>query len=57
MRFVARLRGEVKFDGVEALVDQIQRDCDDRPRGAPRGLTAGLTTVGQGTAARAMRQT
>jgi riboflavin kinase/FMN adenylyltransferase len=28
VRFVARLRGEVKFDGVEALVAQIQLDCD-----------------------------
>ena len=29
VRFVARLRGEVKFDDVDALVEQIQRDCDD----------------------------
>lgn len=29
VRFVARLRGEEKFDSVEALVEQIQRDCDD----------------------------
>ena len=29
VRFVARLRGEVKFDSVEALVEQIHRDCDD----------------------------
>jgi len=29
VRFVARLRGEVKFDGVDALVEQIRRDCDD----------------------------
>ncbi len=29
VRFVARLRGEVKFDGVDALVAQIARDCDD----------------------------
>ena len=28
VRFVTRLRGEVKFDSVEALVEQIQRDCD-----------------------------
>ena len=27
-----RLRGEVKFDGVEALVEQIGRDCDAGPR-------------------------
>jgi riboflavin kinase / FMN adenylyltransferase len=27
--FVARLRGEVKFDSVEALVAQMHRDCDD----------------------------
>ena len=26
--FVARLRGEVKFDGVEALIEQIGRDCE-----------------------------
>jgi riboflavin kinase/FMN adenylyltransferase len=29
VRFVARLRGEVKYDGVEALVEQIRRDCDE----------------------------
>ena len=29
VRFVARLRGEEKFDTVEALVDQIHRDCYD----------------------------
>jgi riboflavin kinase/FMN adenylyltransferase len=29
VRFVARLRGEVKFDGVDALVAQIQLDCDE----------------------------
>ncbi|MFL6204161.1 MAG: bifunctional riboflavin kinase/FAD synthetase [Acidimicrobiales bacterium] len=29
VRFVARLRGEERFDGVEALVAQIRRDCDD----------------------------
>jgi riboflavin kinase/FMN adenylyltransferase len=29
VRFVARLRGEVRFDGVEPLVAQIQRDCDE----------------------------
>jgi riboflavin kinase / FMN adenylyltransferase len=29
VRFVARLRGEEKFDGVDALVEQIRRDCDD----------------------------
>jgi len=28
VRFVARLRGEEKFDGVEPLVAQIRRDCD-----------------------------
>jgi riboflavin kinase/FMN adenylyltransferase len=28
VRFVARLRGEVKFDGVDALVEQMQVDCD-----------------------------
>jgi riboflavin kinase/FMN adenylyltransferase len=28
VRFVARLRGEEKFDGIEALVAQIQLDCD-----------------------------
>ena len=27
--FVDRLRGEVKFDSVEALIEQIGRDCDD----------------------------
>jgi riboflavin kinase/FMN adenylyltransferase len=29
VRFVARLRGEERFDSVEALVEQIRRDCDD----------------------------
>lgn len=28
VRFVARLRGEERFDTVEALIDQMQRDCD-----------------------------
>jgi riboflavin kinase / FMN adenylyltransferase len=27
VRFVARLRGEERFDTVEALIDQMQRDC------------------------------
>lgn len=29
VRFVARLRGEERFDTVEALIDQMARDCDD----------------------------
>jgi riboflavin kinase/FMN adenylyltransferase len=29
VRFVARLRGEERFDTVEALVEQIRRDCDE----------------------------
>jgi riboflavin kinase/FMN adenylyltransferase len=29
VRFVARLRGEVKFDSVDALVEQIRRDCQE----------------------------
>jgi riboflavin kinase/FMN adenylyltransferase len=32
VRFVARLRGEIKFDGVDALVEQIRTDCDDARR-------------------------
>ncbi len=32
VRFVARLRGEERFDSVEALVSQIGRDCDDARR-------------------------
>lgn len=30
--FVQRLRGEVRFDSVDALVEQMQRDCDDARR-------------------------
>jgi riboflavin kinase/FMN adenylyltransferase len=29
VRFVARLRGEVKFDSAEALIEQMQRDVDE----------------------------
>ncbi len=29
VRFVARLRGEARYDTVEALVEQIQQDCHD----------------------------
>lgn len=32
VRFVARLRGEVKFDSVDALIAQIAADCDDARR-------------------------
>jgi riboflavin kinase/FMN adenylyltransferase len=32
VRFVARLRGEERFASVEALVEQIARDCDDARR-------------------------
>ena len=32
VRFVARLRGEVKFDSVDALVEQIGRDCIEARR-------------------------
>ena len=32
VQFVARLRGEAKFDSIEALVEQIARDCDDARR-------------------------
>ena len=39
MRFVARLRGEVKFDAVEALVEQIRRDCDERASDPVADLT------------------
>jgi riboflavin kinase/FMN adenylyltransferase len=28
VRFVSRLRGEERFDSVDALVEQIERDCD-----------------------------
>lgn len=28
VRFVERLRGEEKFDSIDALVEQMQRDCD-----------------------------
>jgi riboflavin kinase/FMN adenylyltransferase len=42
VRFVARLRGEAKFDSVDELVDQIRVDCDDARRvliGEPLGDT------------------
>jgi riboflavin kinase / FMN adenylyltransferase len=29
VRFVTRLRGEVKFDSVDELVEQIRRDCEE----------------------------
>ena len=32
VRFVARLRGEERFASVEALIEQIARDCDDARR-------------------------
>lgn len=32
VRFVERLRGELKFDSVEALIDQIALDCDQARR-------------------------
>jgi len=32
VRFEARLRGEVRFESVEALIEQIGRDCDDTRR-------------------------
>jgi riboflavin kinase / FMN adenylyltransferase len=32
VRFVERLRGEVRFDTAEALVEQMRRDCDDARR-------------------------
>ncbi|CAN5565166.1 bifunctional riboflavin kinase/FAD synthetase [soil metagenome] len=32
VRFVARLRGEERYDTVEALIEQIGRDCDDARR-------------------------
>ena len=32
VRFVARLRGEERFDTVEDLIEQMQRDCEDARR-------------------------
>ncbi len=32
VRFVARLRGEARFESVDALIEQIGRDCDDTRR-------------------------
>ena len=29
VRFVDRLRGEARFDAVDALIEQIHRDCDE----------------------------
>jgi riboflavin kinase / FMN adenylyltransferase len=40
VRFVSRLRPEVKFDSVDDLVDQIARDCD-QARAVLAGLEAG----------------
>jgi riboflavin kinase/FMN adenylyltransferase len=37
VRFVARLRGEERFDSVEDLVAQIGRDCDDARRVLGKG--------------------
>jgi riboflavin kinase / FMN adenylyltransferase len=36
VRFVARLRGEERFDDVEDLIEQMHRDCD-----AARSILAG----------------
>lgn len=36
VRFVARIRGEVRFDSVDALVEAIQRDVDDVRRALAR---------------------
>jgi riboflavin kinase/FMN adenylyltransferase len=32
VRFVERLRDELKFDSVDALLEQMARDCDDARR-------------------------
>ena len=32
VRFVARLRGEERFETVDALIEQMARDCDDARR-------------------------
>jgi riboflavin kinase/FMN adenylyltransferase len=32
VQFVARLRGEVRFDGIDALIAQMRADCDDASR-------------------------
>jgi riboflavin kinase/FMN adenylyltransferase len=32
VRFVARLRGEARFDTVEALIEQMERDCEQARR-------------------------
>ena len=39
LEFLKRLRGERRFDTVEALVEQMRRDVDERARSPPRGLT------------------
>ena len=54
VRFVARLRGEVRFDGVEALVEQIRRDCDEARAILSEPPDRRLTTM-SGVAWRAMR--
>jgi riboflavin kinase / FMN adenylyltransferase len=41
VRFVARLRAEERFDSVDALVEQMSRDCDQAS-----AVLAGASTVG-----------
>jgi riboflavin kinase/FMN adenylyltransferase len=43
VRFVARLRGEVKFDSVDALVEQMARDVDDTRAALSRGRRGGAS--------------
>ena len=32
LAFLSRLRGELRFDSVEALIEQMERDVDDTRR-------------------------
>ena len=45
LAFLARLRGERRFDDVDALVEQMHRDVERHDPRADRGLSADVHTV------------